>query len=78
MKNHYIHQAIVTLSFLASTALLQAASTIEFSASSYLVAESAGSVSLIVQRTDDVGTVVTVDYACADGTAKKGEKVVRP
>lgn len=53
---------------------LQAASTIQFSANTYSVAESAGSAILSVQRTNDVNTLVTVDYACADGTATNGLK----
>ncbi len=48
--------------------------TLEFSATSYTVAESAGSVTLAVQRLGDTNPVVTVDYATADGTATDGLK----
>jgi hypothetical protein len=53
---------------------LQAASTIQFTATTYTVAENAGSVSLAVQRTEDTNTVVSVDYATADGSATNGLK----
>jgi poly(3-hydroxybutyrate) depolymerase len=53
---------------------LQAASTIQFSKATYSVAESAGTVTLTVQRTNDVNTLVSVDYATADGTATNGVK----
>jgi hypothetical protein len=47
----------------ACTAGLQAASTIQFSTTSYTVAEDAATVTLIVQRLDDTNTLVGVDYA---------------
>jgi poly(3-hydroxybutyrate) depolymerase len=53
---------------------LFAGSTIQFSANSYTVAESAGTVVLTVQRTNDLNTLVSVDYATADGTATNGLK----
>ena len=53
---------------------LQAASTIQFSACSYPVAEDAGTVTLTVLRTNDVNTLVSVDYTSADGTATNGLK----
>jgi dienelactone hydrolase len=40
------------------------------------VGESAGTVALNVRRTDDVDTVVRVDYASADGTAMAGKNYV--
>src|SRR5437867_4181053 len=49
-------------------------STLQFSASRYTVAESAGSATLIVQRTGDTNTAVSVDFATADGTATNGFK----
>jgi dienelactone hydrolase len=55
---------------------LEAASTIQFTSALYNVAENAGTVALTVQRTDDVDTVVQVDYASADGTAIAGKKYV--
>lgn len=58
----------------AGSTHLQAASTVQFSAANYRVAEGAGSVALTVQRTGDVNTVVAVDYACADVTATNGVK----
>ncbi len=62
------------LGCLALSPRLQAASTIQFSAGNYPVAEDAGAVVLTVVRTNDVDTLVTVDYACADGTATNGLK----
>src|SRR6266705_2621302 len=53
---------------------IQAASTLQFTATSYTVAESAGAVTLNVQRTDDTSTEVGADYATADGTATNGLK----
>ena len=49
--------------------LAQPLATIQFSANSYTVSEGAGTVTLSVQRTNDVDTIVSVDYATADGTA---------
>lgn len=49
-------------------------STLQFSAATYTVAESAGAVTLTVQRVNDFGTVVSVDFATADGTATNGLK----
>ena len=48
--------------------------TVQFSATSYTVAESAGAVTLTVQRTGETNTTVGVDYATADGTATNGFK----
>jgi poly(3-hydroxybutyrate) depolymerase len=74
MKIPYFRRAAVVLVTLGETALLQAASTIQFSANSYTVAESVGTVALSVQRTSDLNTLVSVDYATADGTATNGLK----
>jgi hypothetical protein len=61
---------LTILSFaLASPMPLWAASTIQFSAATYAIAENAGTVALTVQRANDVDTSVSVDYACVDGTA---------
>ena len=49
-------------------------STIQFTATSYTTNESAGTVTLTVQRTGDTNTEVGVDYATADGTATNGLK----
>ena len=49
-------------------------STLQFSATTYTVAESAGAVTLTVQRVNDTNTAVSVDYATADGTATNGLK----
>ena len=59
---------------LACMTRLQAASTIQFTATSYPVAESAGSVPLTVQRFDDTNTIVGVDFTTLDGTAISGSK----
>src|SRR5262245_41045380 len=68
------------LSFLAAGIFLAALgtgfgqSTLQFSASTYTVAESAGTATLSVRRLNDTATVVSVDYATADGTATNGVK----
>ncbi len=72
MKIPYLRRAAVVLVTLGETALLQAASTIQFSANSYTVAESAGTATLTVRRLNDTNTAVSVDYATADGTAING------
>lgn len=59
---------------LSSAPWIQAASTIQFSAASYTVAESVGAATLTVQRTGDTDTEVGLDYATADGTAANGVK----
>jgi poly(3-hydroxybutyrate) depolymerase len=59
---------------LSTAAWIQAASTTQFSATSYAVAENAGSATLTVQRSGDTHTEVGVDYATADGTATNGLK----
>ncbi len=57
---------------IAETAFSQA--TMQFSMSSYAAVESAGVVTLNVQRTGDTATAVSVDYATTDGTATNGIK----
>jgi hypothetical protein len=47
---------------------------VEFSATSYSVFESAGSITIAAQRTGDLNSIVTADYATADGTATNGLK----
>jgi poly(3-hydroxybutyrate) depolymerase len=49
-------------------------STLQFTATSCTVVESAAAVALVVQRVNDPNTVVSVDYATADGTATNGLK----
>ena len=49
-------------------------STLQFSATSYTVAENAGSIALTVQRTGDTNTVAGVDYATTDLSATNGLK----
>jgi hypothetical protein len=46
--------------------------TVQFTATSDTVAESAGAITLSVQRTGDTSTRASVDYATADGTATSG------
>ncbi|MDB6040085.1 MAG: hypothetical protein JWM99_3926 [Verrucomicrobiales bacterium] len=53
---------------------IQAASTIQFTAPTYTVAENAGAAMLSVRRTGDTSTPVSVDYATTDGTATNGLK----
>jgi poly(3-hydroxybutyrate) depolymerase len=60
--------------FLAALGTAFAQPTLQFSASSYTVVESAGSVSLIVQRSGATNPAVTVDFATVDGTATNGLK----
>ena len=50
--------------------------TLQFGATSYTVAESAGTVTLNVQRTGDTAMAVSVDYATLDGTATNGIKYI--
>ena len=59
---------------LACAGGLHAASTIQFTATAYNVAEEAGAVTLTVQRSDDTNTVVSVDYATTNLTATAGLK----
>ena len=47
---------------LSGTALLHAQSVIQFSASTYNVTEGTPEVAIVVQRTNDLGTVVSVDF----------------
>ncbi len=61
--------AVVTL---GGTALLQAASTIQFTTSLFPIAENGGTATLTIQRTNDLETVVTVDYASSNVTATAG------
>jgi poly(3-hydroxybutyrate) depolymerase len=49
-------------------------STLQFTAASCTVVESTAAVALIVQRVNDTNTIVSVDYATADGTATNGFK----
>jgi dienelactone hydrolase len=53
---------------------IKAASTIQFSATTYTVAEDANSVNLSVLRTNDTATAVSVDYSSSDGTATNSLK----
>jgi len=74
MKTKTCYWVSALIVSLGSAACVRAASTLQFSAPSYTVAESAGAVTLTVQRTDDTSTEVGVDYATADGTATNGLK----
>ncbi len=47
-------------------------STVQFSTNIYMVAETAGSVLLTVERSGDTATAVSVDFATANGTATAG------
>jgi len=65
--------SLVTLMVsLASAVSIHAASTIEFTTTSYTTNESASSVAITVQRAGDTNTIVGVDFAAADGTATNG------
>jgi Calx-beta domain/Immunoglobulin domain len=48
--------------------------TLQFAVTTCTVVEGAGTVALLVQRVNDTNTVVSVDYATADGTATNGFK----
>jgi dienelactone hydrolase len=74
MKSALFYRTIILGVTLGGATLLQAASTIQFSAMAYTVAENAGNVALSIQRTNDIDTIVSVDYASADGTATNGLK----
>ena len=74
MKLALYYRTITLGVTLGGATLLQAASIIQFSATAYNVAENAGSVALTVQRINDVETIVSADYATADGTATNGLK----
>src|SRR5438034_265559 len=65
--------AVLTVS-LGTATRVQAASTIQFTATTFTNAESAGAATLTVPRTGDTDTVVGVDYATADRTATNGLK----
>ena len=58
--------------FLAAAVAGSGQSTVQFTATSYTAAESAGAVAVTVQRLNDTDTAVTVDYAAVDGTAANG------
>ncbi len=53
-------------------ASLHAASVIQFAAARFIVAENVGPATLTVQRTADLDTPVSVDFATADGSATHG------
>ena len=72
MKTNAYFTFLVVL--LACLTRLQAASTIQFTAKSYTVPESAGAKTLTVQRFDDTDTAVSVDYATTNLTATAGFK----
>jgi uncharacterized repeat protein (TIGR01451 family) len=51
--------------------LSPATSSVQFNATSYVVNENAGSVSVSVTRTGNTANAVTINYATSDGSAKK-------
>jgi hypothetical protein len=74
MKINVTYLLVALIVSVGSAAWARADSTLQFSGSSYTVAENAGAVTLTVQRTGDTNTAVSVDYATADGTATNGLK----
>lgn len=52
---------------------LEAAGIVQFAQSNYGVAESAGSAILTLVRSNSVETAASVEYGCAEGTARAGE-----
>ena len=66
---------LLAAAFLSATAYTgRAQPTIQFGATSYTFAESAGFATITVQRLSDLTTTVSVDYATTDGTATNGLK----
>ena len=74
MKTKSCYSLATLMVSLGTVTWTQAASIIQFTASSYTVAESVGAATLTVQRTGDPNTVVGVDYTTVDGTATNGLK----
>jgi hypothetical protein len=74
MKRKPAYSIVALIVSLGTAAWVQAASTLQFTATTYTVAENAGAVTLTVQRLGDTNTEVSVDYATADGTATNGFK----
>src|SRR5439155_2897042 len=72
MNTRSVLLAVALLSATAYTGRAQP--TIQFGATSYTFAESAGFATITVQRLGDLTTTVSVDYATADGTATNGLK----
>jgi hypothetical protein len=62
----------MALSGVASGFGQQPPATIQFSSPAYNVAEDAGTALITVLRTGETNSVLTVDYAANDGTAKTG------
>jgi poly(3-hydroxybutyrate) depolymerase len=71
-KKHLLCPVILFLAALAS----KAQPTLQFAPTSYTVVESAGSITLIVQRVGDTNGSVGVDFATVDGTATNGLKYI--
>jgi len=63
---------LAVAAFILATFNLSAESVIQLSATTYNVTEGNDHVDAVVQRTNDVDTLVSVDYATADGTATNG------
>lgn len=72
MKGQHICALFVMIGSLQTGAWIHAASALHFAKSSYSAQEWAGQIALVVQRTNDLSTAVSVAYATADGTAKSG------
>src|SRR5690242_12603311 len=70
-KPIFIAWAMV-LNGLPSGLAQQSPATIQFFAPAYSIAEDAGTASITVLRTGETNSVVTVDYATSDSTAKAG------
>jgi hypothetical protein len=58
--------------FLAAVSIGFGQSTLQFTVTSCTVVESDAAVAINVQRLNDTETIVSVDYATADGTATNG------
>src|SRR5262245_9233785 len=60
--------------FLAGLGIGFGQSSLEFGASTYTLSENVGTATLSVRRLNDTNSIVSVDYATADGTATHGVK----
>ena len=72
MKTQTTCSILALVLSLGTAACVRAASTLQFSTTTYTVAENAGTAALMVQRTGDSNLAVTVDYASTNGTATAG------
>src|SRR5262245_34667911 len=70
-RNRFVLLTLLLL-FPLCAAMLQAASVIRFSASTYLVTEDTPQVAVVIQRANDLETVVGVDFSMTNLSATAG------